>query len=306
MLVVHAPTTGTTDPYLSFAHKGACGRGQSDVTTVANDTVPTTDLKTPPEDLHIAGTSCLSRWLPPAVGLMLILISWELGVRYFTSGFLIPTAMETFGALISLMLGRELWQALLVSNQAMVLGLGSALIAGIPFGFLLGRSRRLEVALSTYIDLLVVVPMAAVIPLLIMATGLTLASRAILVFLFAFVMIVVNARAAIRSVDPSLTDMARSVGCNEVQIWRYVLLPGSLPGVMVGVRLGLIRAVSGMLVAELLMFAVGLGGMVLKFRGFMQSDRLYAVVLIVVFEALILISITQRAERAVMARWGDQ
>lgn len=243
-------------------------------------------------------------WVYPIIGLAVLLGLWEVSVRLFSDGFLVPTASGTFTAFVSLLGTRELWNAIAKSNQAMVIGLAASLAVGIPLGFLMGRWRKLELAASAYMDFFVVVPMAVIIPLLIMALGLTLAARATVVFVFAFVFVAVNARAAIRSVNPALVDMARSCGANELDIWRMILLPGSLPGVMAGVRIGVVRAVSGMLVAELLLFSVGLGGMVLRFRGFLQADRMYATVLVVVLEALVLISLARRLEKRVAARWG--
>jgi NitT/TauT family transport system permease protein len=145
--------------------------------------------------------------------------------------------------------------------------------------------------------------MAALIPLLIMSLGLGLASRVVLVVVFSIPVVIVNARAGIRSVDANLIEMATSYGAGERQIWREILLPGALPAIMTGVRLGLGRAVTGMVIIELLMVAVGIGGLILNFRGTFQADMLYAVVVLIVVEALILVSIVRLVERWV-APWS--
>jgi NitT/TauT family transport system permease protein len=69
---------------------------------------------------------------------------------------------------------------------------------------------------------------------------------------------------------------------------------------MAGVRIGLSRAVQGMVIVELLMVSVGLGGLILRYRGLFQPDLLYATVVIIVIEALLLISIARWIERKVV------
>src|SRR3990170_7110756 len=86
----------------------------------------------------------------------------------------------------------ELWRAMYVSNQALVLGFVIAVVVGVPAGIVLGRFRRLERFADVYLNILLVTPMAAIIPLLVMSVGFGLASRVILVTIFSIVMVVVT------------------------------------------------------------------------------------------------------------------
>src|SRR5690606_10750435 len=94
-------------------------------------------------------------------------------------------------------------------------------------------------------------------------------------------------------------------GATERQIWWRILLRGAMPGVMAGVRIGLGRAITGMVVVELLMVSVGLGGLILDFRAFFRVGDLYAVVIIVALEALLLISAARWMERRVIP-WANE
>jgi NitT/TauT family transport system permease protein len=208
-------------------------------------------------------------------------------------------------ALPSLVTSGELWQRMWVSNQALILGFAAACAIGIPIGLLMGRFRGAERFANLYVNILLVTPMAAIIPIVLMSTGIrdgALLSRVILVVLFSFVMLIVNSRAGVRQVDPSVIEMARCFGASELQIWRRVLLPGSVPAVMAGVRIGLGRAVTGMVIIELLLVAVGLGNLVQRYEARMQGDLLYGLVIIIVAEALILIQAARWLERKV-APW---
>jgi ABC-type nitrate/sulfonate/bicarbonate transport system permease component len=99
--------------------------------------------------------------------------------------------------------------------------------------------------------------------------------------------------------------MARSFGADERTIWRRILLPGALPAIVTGVRLALGRAITGMVIVELLMVSVGIGNLILRFRGFFQAESLYAVVVLVVIEALLLVSLVRWLERRI-APWAQE
>jgi NitT/TauT family transport system permease protein len=220
---------------------------------------------------------------------------WELYAREW-GGLLIPSFTETVHATVELLGSAELWRAMYVSNQALVLGFGIAVVVGVPVGIVLGRFRRLERFADVYLNILLVTPMAAIIPLLVMSVGFGLASRVILVTIFSIVMVVVNCRAGVRQVDPSLIEMARSFGATERQVWSRILLPGALPAIMTGIRLGVGRAVTGMVIVELLMVSTALGGLILEYRGLFKAPLLYGTIVIILAEALLLISAARWAE----------
>lgn len=220
---------------------------------------------------------------------------WQLlAVRL--NSLLLPTFTDTLAALVRLLATQRLWEALWVSNQALVLGYGLAVVIGVPLGLLMGRWRAAEGFVNPYLSILLATPISALMPLIVMATGLGLISRTLIVFSFALAVIVVNARAGMRLVDASWIDMARSFGAGEARLWLKVFLRGALPGTLTGLRLGLMRAVTGMLTVELLLVALGLGQLIMEFQGMFESASLYATVLVVVAEALILLWVGNRLE----------
>jgi len=237
-----------------------------------------------------------SRWTYRLIAFVVFSLAWELGA-IAAGTFFIPSFTATARATASLLLDPALWDALLLSNQSLVLGFAVSTVLGVPIGLAMGRFRGAEGFTDVYVNILLVTPMAAIIPLLIMSLGFSLESRVVLVVLFTIPLVVVNSRAGVRQVDASLLEMARSYGASERQIWRRVLLPGALPAIMTGIRIGLGRAVTGMVIVELLMVSVGIGNLILRYRGFFEFDRLYATVVVVVLEALALISLARFIER---------
>jgi NitT/TauT family transport system permease protein len=184
----------------------------------------------------------------------------------------------------------------------MVLGFGSAVLVGVPLGLLMGRWRAAEPFLNPYLNILLVTPMSALIPIMIMATGLSLFSRVLVVFSFAVVTIVINTRAGLRLVDPAWIEMARAFGATERQLWTKILVRGALPAIFTGLRLGLSRSVTGMITVELLLIALGLGRLIMDFQGRFEAGALYATVIVVITEAVLLLRLfkwfEQRAAHA--------
>jgi ABC-type nitrate/sulfonate/bicarbonate transport system permease component len=227
---------------------------------------------------------------------------WEFFLSQ-SENFLLPTFLHMATGLFHLTFREQrFWEALYISNQALFLGYAASVVVGIPLGLVAGRSRWVDRLLNPYLGVLLVMPVAPLIPIVIIALGLDLAARVFIVTLFALVFITINTRAGVRGVEPALIEMAKSFGANESQIWRRIIIPGSLPAIFAGLRSGLGRAITGMVMVELILVASGLGRLLLEFSGRMQSDLVFATVLAVIIEALTLLSAMQAFERKI-APW---
>jgi len=138
------------------------------------------------------------KWGLRLTSVITLLVVWEALGRGLPS-LLMPTASETLVALVRLLGGAELWRAMWISNQALLVGYLAALLVGVPVGLVIGRWRQVERPLDLYLNLLLVTPVSALIPILIMALGLGLAARAAVVFVFAVAIVAVNTRAGLRT-----------------------------------------------------------------------------------------------------------
>jgi NitT/TauT family transport system permease protein len=243
------------------------------------------------------------RWGVRAGSLALLVAAWHLASRG-TSSLLFPTPGAVAEALVFLAVDREFHGALWTSNQALALGYVLAALSGIPLGLALGAAPRAARAADVYLDLMLVTPMPALAPLLVMATGLGLASRVLVVWLFAFAVVVVAAAAGVRHADASCVEMARAFGASRTRLWWSVLLPGAAPAVAGGLRVALGRAVSGMIAAELFVVAAGLGRLLLRYQGDFDSARAYALALVVTAEGVLLAAAGARLERR-LAGWAS-
>jgi len=220
-----------------------------------------------------------------------------------SDSLILPTFLETLTGFYEItFVDGEIWGALLLSNQAFLIGYVLAVAIGVPLGLALARTPALDHVADPYLSMWIAMPTAPLIPIIIMAIGIGLWSRVAVVVVFALIYIVINTRAGVRSVDRSLVEMAKSFGASEQEIWRRILLPGSAPALLAGLRLGMARAIDGMIVAELLLVAVGIGNLLLRYRAQFQGGLMFATVLVVALEASILISMMRAVERR-LTRW---
>jgi NitT/TauT family transport system permease protein len=226
---------------------------------------------------------------------------WDIGAR-MSSSFLLPTAGATLGALLELGGAPELWRALWISNQALLIGWPVAIALGVPFGLAIGRWRGVDRWLGVHLDVLVVTPKSAVMPLVVMALGFGLLTRAVVVAVFTFPVIAIAMKDAVRGLDPRLVDMARAFGASERQIWLRIVLPGTRTSLVTALRLGLARAIAGMVSVELLLVAVGIGDLILRYQADFDAASVYAVVLVVAAEAILLLGAAGAVERRFGAR----
>lgn len=233
------------------------------------------------------------------LSLITLALLWEIAGRTGNTRLLPPLSIVVV-AWFELLVSGQLFRALSISLQAMALGYVLSVLFGVPLGLLMGRYRRLESFLDIYMTALLTVPMISFIPFLVIAFGLGLHSRVWIVFLFAFVIIAINTTAGVRNVDATLTEMARSFGARESDLFLKVIVPAALPMIMAGLRLGMGRAVLGMVTSELILAVVGFGAMLMTFSASYNSPALFATILTIVLLAVALLALIQHLDRRLM------
>lgn len=246
-----------------------------------------------------------SAWLPWVVrsaSLLVLVGVWEyVGRQQETSLFFVPISVVA-GALWHLIQSGEFWDAYRQTMIPFLWGWVLAMGVGIVVGLIIGRFRVVLALTTPYLTFLNALPVSTLVPVAVILLGIGYPSRVLVVFLFAVVEIILNTAAGVRYVDREMVEMGRSFHGNEWRLFRKVILPASGPGIMAGVRIGTGRAVVGMVVVEILLVAVGVGRLILRFRGRFQSAELYAVVLSLIIFGIALLALARWVERRV-SRW---
>lgn len=179
---------------------------------------------------------------------------------------LFPTPAETLAAWVAVVADGTLPAALAFSLQHFALGYLLGVGTAVPLAILLSHSRILRWMLNPYLDAAYATPAIAYLPLIIVWLGLWFGARVFVVATFCFFEVLVVTHSGLMSVDSDYDDVGRAFGLSWWDRQRRIFLPAALPHVFAGLRIGVGRAVRGMVVAELFLAVVGTGA-VLEFAG---------------------------------------
>lgn len=207
------------------------------------------------------------------------LFLWWLAAT-FSGTALIPTPGETLAAGRTMAVEGRLWQALGESLAVYGSGYLIAIAIGVPVGLLMGGFRLLGRTLDIYVNALMATPRVAFIPLIIVLLGLGYEAKVAVVLLGAVMPIVVNTYAGVLNADGELVEMARAAGATRAQVFRRILLPGALPFIVVGLRLGATIGLINTIVAELYTALRGLGGLLALYGNTFQMAPYFVVVVV--------------------------
>ncbi|MDR6676592.1 NitT/TauT family transport system permease protein [Pseudomonas psychrotolerans] len=228
--------------------------------------------------------SRLERILLGSAGLLVLVALWWAAVQ----GLAAPGSMArrfgpgtTFVSLWHLLASGELWPHILVSLERVLIGLGLALLVGVPLGLLVGSWRALETATTPAFQFLRMISPLSWMPLAVMVMGV---GDKPIYFLLAFAAvwpILLNTAAGVRNLDPRWLQLAHSLSATRWEVLRRVVLPGVLGQVLTGVRLAIGILWIVLVPCEMLGVSAGLGYYILDTRDRLAYGELMALVLLI-------------------------
>ena len=243
----------------------------------------------------------MKRWLLRGTPLAAFLALWQWAALVPVS-FNFPTPWATLVALGELLGSGALLQATATSLQSLALGFGAAVLIGVPLGLLMGVVHSVGRVARVYLDLLIALPTAALIPLVILSFGINILSSAVIIFVFSAPFITMNAYGGVRDTRSSLVEMARSFGASWGQLFTRIVVPSAAPMILAGMRLGLSRAFLGLIVAELLLSPFGLGKLIMNSRSMFEHDKMFATVAWTLVLSGVALAVLARVETRLL-RW---
>jgi NitT/TauT family transport system permease protein len=232
-----------------------------------------------------------------------VMLLWEAVARYgVRDERILAPFSKVIIALVSLFLTGEVWKHLWVSGYEFSVGFLLAAVAGVAIGFLMGTVRVVRDYLDPWISGLYTAPLVALAPFFIMFFGVGLASKVALVFTVVVFPVIVNTSAGVYSVDPGMIEVARSFHASRLQILFKVLVPFSLSYIVTGLRLGVGRGLTGVVVGEFFFANAGLGFLVALAGQTFNTSLLFAGVLVFAAAGVALIGGLKRLEKR-LAPW---
>jgi len=200
----------------------------------------------------------------------------------------LQTAYAFENTLTNAVLRGQVLSGLQVTLTSILIGFLLAVVIGIPVGIIMGRYLIADLFLDPWVNAWYSIPAVAFVPLTMNWTGLTSISTIIVAFLIAVFSIIINVYSGVKNCSKTLVDTALSYKASQFQTLYKVILPASLPNIMVGLRLGISRAIEGVIIAEMFFAAIGLGGMIDYSADHLQSATSDALILYLVIISLVL------------------
>jgi NitT/TauT family transport system permease protein len=232
-------------------------------------------------------------------------VLWEIVARYVVrSDLIIVPPSRVVGAFVQLVRQGELQTHVYVSGVEFLLGFALASVVGVAVGLAIGVSDVVRDVLEPWLSALYATPVVAFAPLFVLWMGIGLSSKVAVAFLLAVLPIVINTSAGIRTTDQNLVDVARSFAASRGQIFGKILIPYALAFIIAGLRLGVGRAIIGVVVAEFFGTRAGLGYLILTSSQLFDTSALFVSVVILAGVGVLSVMGLQKLERR-LAPWRE-
>jgi ABC-type nitrate/sulfonate/bicarbonate transport system permease component len=250
----------------------------------------------------------MKRWLPPIIIVAVLLGLWQLAASLDVIAhalniepFLVPSPSE---------IAQSLWadRSLLLDNawvtlQEVLAGFALSVVAGVSFAAILHLSPTLRRAFYPLLVASQTVPIVVIAPILVVWLGFGIGPKLVIIALICFFPITVNTLDGLRSVDPDLMKMMRTLDASRLQAFRRVEGPSALPYFFSGAKIAVAVAVIGAVFGEWAGSSSGLGHLIQQASAQLETARTFAAVVVLSALAIVLFGLLAVIERRV-AWWG--
>ena len=236
-------------------------------------------------------------------GIVAFFAAWQVGSDAgVIEKFFFSSPLEIFAAGVAEVQKARFWEDVKISAIELVVGTLIALVTSVPLGIAIGWYRRVSLTVDPWLNFFNALPRVALIPLVVLWAGLGIEMKTIIVFFGGFFSIILPTVEGVRTVDRQFLDVARSFRAPQRLIFTSLVIPGTLPFIISGIRLAVGRVLAGVIIAEFYAQTSGLGVMIARATSTLQSDRALFGVLIFTILGVVLTEGIGIAERY-FQRW---
>lgn len=240
-------------------------------------------------------------WIIRLCSIVVVLVAWEVGGRRINPLFMsYPSAIVH--AAIGMIGSGELLAALASSLRTLLVGFFSASVIGVAMGLLIGRYRFIDAATDWMVNAMYATPLIAIIPLVILWFGLGDAAKLFIVTILTVFPVLINTASGVKNIPRSLIDVGTAFAANERQVFTKIIIPAVVPFIMTGLRLGIGRAIIGMVAAEFFTAITGLGALIVKYGNQYDTASMFVPILILMLLGVTLTSLVRKVEE-MFAPW---
>jgi len=232
-------------------------------------------------------------------GVVTFLVLWELvgNTLQLINPMFMSAPSLIWKAAVQLFGSGEIYNDLYVSGIELFWGYFLSAAVAVPFGIMVGWYKKASYIFDPFINAMNATPRVALLPLVIIWLGIGILSKVGIIFLGAVFPILINTRDGVKTTPYNLLTAAKSFGASEWMLFKTVVLPSTIPFILTGLRLGLGRAIVGVMVGELYAATAGIGFMITVAGATFQTDKVFVGVLVFALTGMMGMELLTRVER---------
>jgi NitT/TauT family transport system permease protein len=236
------------------------------------------------------------------IGTLAFLLTWELAARLdLINPVVVSNPARIAAAFVTQLQAGDILADLKVTLIEFTAGFGLSLVFGITLGIAMGLSRLTEYAVDPFVWFLYSSPLIAFYPLIIVWLGFGFATVVAITFLLSFVSVVVNTVAGVHGVDPQLIRAVRAFGGTRLDVIWKAILPAAVPLIIAGMRIGLGRALHGVVLGEMFSSNAGLGYRITFYAAHLRTADVFVPLVILVVIGLLINQLGNAVEARLQA-----
>lgn len=232
---------------------------------------------------------------------LLLLVIWEILAKYgIVDVRLFSSPSRIFKTFLPLLSSGELVYHTLMSVQRIILGFLVGAIPGVVLGLSMGLFPPVKAMLEPIVAVTFPIPKLAIMPLILIIFGLGEASKIFTIAIGVFYLVLINTMAGVLNIDPLYMDVAKSFGASRLQFYTTVALPGALPMIFAGLKLGMGTALLLIVAAELSAARAGVGWMIWRSYDMFDIERMFCSLIVLALLGYIFSYVLDFIERIVI------
>jgi len=245
--------------------------------------------------------SKLGRWTLAILAHVALIVAWYLFVRIGNvPRFVMPSPGATLVAFLQP--NYDWWANIAVTGTEIFGGYLLAFVAGVALALAFSWSKTLEAFFMPLLVSLNMIPKVALGPLIIVWFKYGVFPNSIMAFSIAVFPILLTTARGLREIEPELLDLVRSLRGSRWQLFTKIQLPGALPYIFSGMKVGAILAVAGAIVGEFLGSDKGLGYLMLQVQVTLDTPAMFMAVIMITLLGMVLYGLVLLLERLLVAR----
>lgn len=254
---------------------------------------------------RLAGPGGRRGWAIQTASVLLGIALWELIGRYLVTNplYFVPPS-DALHAMVDLARKGELGRDIVASAKEFALGFAAAAAIGVGLGLLTGTNRTARLVLDPWINALYATPLVALMPLYLIIFGIGTTGKAALVVTVAVFPVLINTSVGVITTEKAFLDVAQAYGAGRWETFRKIHLPAALPHIVSGMRLGMGRGLTGVVVGEFFFSNAGLGHLIAASGQSFDTPSLFAAIILLTAAAVAMNQALRFAERR-LAPWRE-